>query len=113
MRTLCLNPDFDAIVFWRDEQSQDKVDARALPLTDAFRERLDEFYRWFSELYLEADGLRSRLNNRLFDDRGIELWDPLRSEVQGQYRVIYYSQELAEYFDTPEFFRVTRKERYA
>jgi len=113
MRTLCLNPDFDAILFWRDEQSRDKVDERTLPLTGALRERLEEFYRWFSELYLQADGPRSRLDNRLFDDSGIELWEQLRSELQGQYRVIYYSQELAEYFDTPELFRVTRKETYA
>jgi len=53
------------------------------------------------------------LDNRLFDDTGIELWEQLRSELQGQYRVIYYSLELAEHFETPEQFRVTRKETYA
>jgi hypothetical protein len=113
MRTLCLSMDFDAILFWRDDQSQDKADQHALPLSDGLRQRLDEFYRWFSELHLLADGPRSQLDNRLFDDRGIELWEQLRSELQGQYRVIYYSQELAEYFDTPELFRAARKGTYA
>ena len=56
---------------------------------------------------------RSQLDNRLFDDTGIELWEQLRSELHGRYRVIYYSQELAEYFETPELFRTTRKETYA
>ena len=113
MRTLCLSPDFDAILFWRDEQSQAKADERALPLSDGLRQRLDEFYRWFSELYLSADEPRSRLDNRLFDDTGMELWEQLRSELQGQYQVTYYSQEFAEYFETPELFRATRKETYA
>jgi len=113
MRTLCLSLDFDAILFWRDGQSQDKADERALPLSDGLKQRLDEFYKWCSELYLLADEPRSQLDNRLFDDRGIELWEELRSELQGQYRVTYYSQELAEYFETPELFRVARKETYA
>lgn len=113
MRTLCLNPDFDAILFWRDEQSQAKADERTLPLTSGLRQRLDEFYRWFSELYLDADGPRSQLDDRLFDDRGVELWEQLRSELQGQYRVIYYSQELAAYFETPDLFIAKRKETYA
>jgi hypothetical protein len=110
MRTLCLSPDFDAILFWHDEQSQGVADERALPITDGLRQRLDEFYRWFSELYLnlEAHERRSSLDNRLFDDRGMELWEQLRSELQGQYQVIYYSQELAAYFETPELFRQYR-----
>jgi hypothetical protein len=110
MRTICLSPDWDAIIFWRDEQGQDKADDRAFPLSDALRQRLDEFYKWFDELYLSADGPRSQLDNRLFDDKGIELWEQLRSELQGQFEVIYYSQELAEYFATPELFKATRKE---
>jgi len=113
MCTLCLSPDFDAILFWRDEQSSAVADERTLPLSDGLRQRLDEFYRWFSELYLSADGPRSQVDNRLCDDTGIELWEQLRSELQGQYRVIYYSLELAEHFETPEQFRVTRKETYA
>src|ERR1051325_3195207 len=113
MRTLCLSPDFDAILFWRDEQSQDKADERALPLSDGLSKRLDEFYRWFGELYLQADAPRSRMDNRLFDDSGIALWEQLRSELQGQYRVVYYSLELLDYFETPELFRATRKETYA
>src|SRR5687768_7002750 len=113
MRTLCLNLDFDAILFWRDEQSRGKVDERELPLSDALRQRLDEFYRWFSELYLLADERSSQLDNRLFDDTGVVLWEQLRLELQGQYRVIYYSQELAEYFETPRAFKVARKDTYA
>jgi len=113
MRTLCLGPDFGAILFWRDEQCQSAVDDRTLPLTDGLRRRLDEFYGWFNELYLSADEQRTRMDNRLFDETGIELWEQLRAELQSQYRMIYYSQELAEYFDTPELFRATRNETYA
>src|SRR4051794_38479761 len=110
MRTLCLYPDFDAVLFWRDEQSQAKADESALPLTGVLRQQLGEFYKWFSELHLNADASRSHLDNRLFDDRGIELWEQLRLELQGHYRVIYYSQELAEYFETPQLFEARRKE---
>jgi len=103
-----LNPDFGAVLFWRDEDSQGAADESALPLTDGLKSRLHEFYRWFNELYLSADEPASQLDNRLFDDHGIELWEQLLSELQAHCRVIYYSQELAAYFESPEKFKAAR-----
>jgi len=109
MRTVALRPDFDAILFWRDEQGQGVADEALLQLTHACRARLDEFYRWFTELHLIADGKRSPLDARIFDDRGIDLWKQLRADLEGRYAVVYYSQELAEYFETPELFSKARE----
>src|SRR3954464_5012989 len=109
MRTISLFPDWDALLFWRDEQSQEKIDDTLLPFSPGLRQRLDDFYRWFSELYLDADDRPSKSDNRLFDDRGIELWEQLRSELP-HFHVIYYSQEFAEYFDSAEQFKAARKD---
>ena len=109
MRTIALSPDFDAILFWRDELGQGIADQRSLPLSEVCRDRLREFYRWFSELHLIADEKRSRLDARLFDEKGLILWKQLRSDLQGRYDVVYYSQELGEYFETPELFSNARE----
>jgi hypothetical protein len=109
MRTIALHPDFDAILFWRDEQGQGVADECSLPLTDGCRAQLSEFYRWFTELHLTSDEKRSPLDARLFDERGIDLWKRVRAELEGRYGVVYYSQELAEYFETPELLSKARE----
>src|SRR5687768_1428471 len=111
MRTVCLNLDWDAALFWHDAESQSKVDERALPLSEGLEDRLTEFYRWFSELYLLADEPGSPLDKRLFDDRGIVLWEELAEELRGEYRVIYYSLEFADYFETVDEFEGARSAR--
>jgi hypothetical protein len=63
----------------------------------------------FSELYLDSDDRPSRFDNRLFDDKGIELWRQLQSELQPKFRVIYYSQEFGDYFETAEEFTRARQ----
>jgi len=108
MRTVALSLDFDAILFWYDEQGQEEIDEKTLGISEGLRQELDRFYFWFSELYLAADELASPLDNRLFDDRGFELWELLRAELAGRYRVIYWSQEFGEYAETPEEFRRMR-----
>jgi len=84
-----------------------------LPLSGKLRRRPDEFYRWFCELQLLADPPSTPIDRRLFDEAGIELWEQLRAELQGQYEVIYYSQEFADYFTSPELFRTSRIDPHA
>ena len=111
MRTVALFLDFDAILFWYDEQGQEQIDEKTLGISEGLREELERFYFWFSELYLVEEVFSgSDLDNRLFDDRGLKLWELLRAELVGRYRVIYWSREFSDYFDTPEEFRRVRAE---
>lgn len=113
MRTIALCLDFDAIVFWFDEQGQEKIDEKTLDLSDELIRKLDELYAWFGDLYLDNDELPSDLDNRLFDDGALELWESLRAELAGRYNVIYYSREFMLYVDTPEAFRRLRADASA
>jgi hypothetical protein len=110
MRTVALFLDFDAILFWYDEQGQEQIDEKTLGISDGLRQQLNRFYFWFSELYLTEEVHSGRdVDNRLFDDRALELWELLRAELAGRYRVIYWSREFSDYFDTPEEFRHMRR----
>jgi hypothetical protein len=56
-----------------------------------------------------SDEKRPRLEARLFDETGLRLWKQLRADLEGRYTVVYYSQELGEYFETPELFGKARE----
>ena len=53
------------------------------------------------------------MEKRWLDDTGLEVWKQLRAELAGIYRVLFYSEELGDSFETPEEFGAARKELYA
>jgi hypothetical protein len=106
MRTLILMPGWNVILFWRDAEGHGAVDESTLPISDTLKHDLRSFYAWFSELFFaDHSGERaSFLDRRLLDARGAELWRRLRNELDGTYRVLFYSEEFNHEFERPDDF---------
>lgn len=110
MRTLILLPDWDAVLFWREEGCRDQADERELSLPAALAQELRDYYAAFSELYFGGDpGAEvSVLDRRRLDDRGLALWENLREAWAGRYRVLFHSHEFGEAYAEPAAFRAER-----
>ena len=107
MRTIVLSPDWNSSLWWHDAEGCGLADASTLPLSDELRRNLDDYYEWWSELYLpkEQDYIPvSSLDWHLLDERGFELWQRLRVELGGKYHVHFRSHEFKETFENPEQF---------
>ena len=109
MRTLVLSPDWDTMLFWWDEQGQEAVDENTLPISNALRRDLDGCYRWFSEMFFAEDSKPTLIDQRLFDARAFELWERLRTELESECHVLFYSQEFACKFETPKDFKAAQR----
>ncbi len=109
MRTLILDPGWNALLFWRDEQSQSVVDDAVLPLSDSLRAQLAAFASLHSELYFGDDDKPSELDVRLLDDKGLLVWQELRRELGPDYRVLFLSHQFMEPFERLEDFEAVRK----
>jgi len=61
------------------------------------------------------EGTPSGLDQRLYDGRGLQLWEQLQKELGGDYRVYYPSHEFGrELEDSPKKLRAAqKKEPYA
>ena len=105
MRILVLNPDWDTCLCWQDEQGSGLADERALPLTDDTRKQLDEYFSWWSELF-DAESPVCETDWRLLDERGFQIWQRLRAELGGTYRVQFYSHQFKTTFEDPNEFRL-------
>jgi hypothetical protein len=114
MRTIILLLDWDSTLFWGDPEGGSRIDEKTLPISPSLRRRLDDYYKHYSELYYR-DTTRPvpALEKRLLDDTGLEIWKQLREELAGVYRVLFYSDELEDSFETPEEFVARRKNVYA
>ena len=116
MRTIILLLDWDSTLFWRDAEGGGRIDEATLPISAGLKRRLDEYYLHYSELYNQDSHPIPdvpNLEKRLLDDAGLEIWRQLRAELAGIYRVLFYSEELGDSFDSPEAFVARRKEIYA
>lgn len=112
MRTIILLLDWDSTLFWRDAEGGGRIDEDTLPISAELKRCLADYYLHYSELYhQEARPLPdvARLEKRWLDDRGLEVWKQLRAELVGVYRVLFYSEELGDSFETPEEFVRARK----
>jgi hypothetical protein len=114
MRTIILLLDWDSTLFWRDAEGGGRIDEATLPIRPELRRRLDDYYKHYSELYYR-DTTRPvpELEKRLLDNTGLEIWEQLRAELAGIYRVLFYSDELEDSFENPEEFVARRKVVYA
>jgi len=108
MRALILSPDWNSVLFWRDEDSA-VVEEAALPVSQALREDLGDFYNWFSEVFFAADAKPTPMDRRLLDERGVQLWERLRAELGPDYRVAFRSEEFACEFETPDEFKAAQR----
>jgi hypothetical protein len=114
MRTIILLLDWDSTLFWRDAEGGGRIDEATFPISDALKRRLSDYYKHYSELYyLDTSRPVPDLEKRLLDDTGLEIWQQLRSELSGVYRVLFHSEELEDSFESPEDFIARRKEAYA
>jgi hypothetical protein len=112
MRTIILMPDWNSTLFWRDTEGHGHIDEEALPISDSLKHRLECYYKHFSELYFEASDqpIIPDVEKRLLDDTGLEIWQMLRKELTGFYRVLFYSAEFGDSFENPEEFVAVRKQ---
>lgn len=109
MRTIILMPGWDAILFWRDADGAACIDEDTLPISIELKGRLDVYYKHFSELYHQDDWQPiPHLEKALLDDTGLEIWRQLRVELASVYRVLFWSDEFSEPFETPEDFVALR-----
>jgi hypothetical protein len=114
MRTIILLLDWDSTLFWRDAEGGGRIDEATFPISDALKRRLSDYYKHYSELYFQNTGRPvPDLEKRLLDDNGLDLWQQLRAELAGVYRVLFYSDEFACEFNSPDEFITKRKEVYA
>jgi hypothetical protein len=105
MRTLLLMPDWNTSLCWHDAEGCGVADERTLPLSDELRKHLDDYYAWWSNLFLAEDpGPVSCIDWHLVDERGFQLWQRLRAELGNIYHVHFYSHEFKETFQDPEQF---------
>jgi hypothetical protein len=109
VRTLILSFDWNATLFWWDEQGQDAVDENSLPISNGLRRDLDDCYSWFSEMFFAEDSKPTLMDQRLFDTRAFELWERLRTELKSECHVLFYSQEFACNFNSPGDFKAARR----
>lgn len=118
MRTIILLLDWDSTLFWRDAEGGGPIDESALPVSDDVRRRLRDYQKYYSKLYgLGASRpIRDReipaMEKKFLDDTGFEIWQQLRSELNGVYRVLFYSQEFGDSFESPEELLAAREEAY-
>lgn len=114
MRTIILLPDWNSTLFWRDEESGSRIEETTFPISDALKRRLTAYYKHYSELYFQdTGGPVPALEKRLLDDTGLELWQQLRAELAGIYKVLFHSDEFACDFDSPDEFITKRKEAHS
>ena len=109
MRTLILNPDWNALLFWRDEQSQSAVDDAALPISDSLRAQLGSFGALHSELYFSEVGTPSEIDIYLLDEKGLLVWQDLRRELGADYCVLFFSHQFMESFGRVEDFEAAQR----
>jgi len=104
--------DWDSTVFFFDAEGQDRIDEETLPISADLKRQLNEYYKHYSDVYLCADfGEKATpLDERLLDDTGLQIWQQLRTELVGFYRVIFYSFEFGEKFDDPQQFIAARND---
>ena len=66
-----------------------RVDESALPISEALKKRLGDYYAYFAELYCQEDHPPvSDMDRRLLDSTGLEIWQQLRRELAGQYQSV-------------------------
>jgi len=111
MRTIVLSLDWDSTLFYHDAEGTDRIDEATLPISDALKKRLDDYYKYYSELHYQDDSRPvPDLEKRLLDDTGLEIWRQLRAEVGHVYRILFWSQEFGDHFESPEEFMMIRKQ---
>lgn len=111
MRTIILLIDYpDSTLWWREQENSGPVDEALLPISNDLKQQLNEYYKSYSELYLDDNkGAVADLEKRLLDDTGLELWRRLRTELAGKYHVLFHSEEFGCDFDNPDEFLAARK----
>jgi hypothetical protein len=111
VRTIILLIDYpDSTLWWREPDSGSPVDEALLPISSDLKQQLKEYYRTYSELYLnDSKEAVADLEKRLLDGTGLELWRRLRTELAGKYHVLFHSEEFACDFDNPDEFLAARK----
>jgi len=110
VKTIILLIDWDSTLFWREPAEGGPVDEGVLPVSSDLKQQLKEYQKNYLELYFQdKHGDIPALENRLLDDTGLELWQRLRAELAGKYRVLFHSDEFGCDFDSPEEFIATRK----
>jgi hypothetical protein len=111
VRAIILLLDWDSTLFWRDADGGARIDEATLPISDDLKRRLSDYYKHYSEhYYLDTCRHVPGLEKRLLDDTGLEMWQQLRSELSGVYRVLFHSEELEDSFESPDDFVARRKE---
>ena len=102
--------DWDSTLCYFDAESRDRIDEASLPISADLKSQLDQYYDQYSDLYVLADFAEKAtpLDKRLLDDTGFKVWQQLRTELTGSYRVIFYSFEFGEKFEDPKRFLAAR-----
>jgi hypothetical protein len=109
MRTIILLLDWDSTLFWRDAEGSGRIDEMTLPINDDLKQRLNAYYKHYTELYyLDTNRPVPEVEKRLLDNVGLEIWQQLRLELSGIYRVIFHSEELEDSFESLDDFLASR-----
>jgi hypothetical protein len=107
---------WDSTLFWWDPNcgSRGRIDEATLPISADLKRQLDDWYRTYSELYHgDGEGPVPVLEERLLDDKGLEIWKRLREELDGVYEVLFFSHQFSCPFASPEHFDLERRKTYA
>jgi hypothetical protein len=116
MNPIILIGGWDSTLFWWDWHcgAKGRIDEATLPISADLKRQLDDWYRTYSELYHEGDEKPVPvLEERLLDDKGLEIWKRLREELDGVYEVLFFSHQFSYPFSSPEEFDSERRKTYA
>jgi hypothetical protein len=92
------------VLEWADGTHCGAIDPATLPISGDLRQELDNWYRYFSELYLRSGSpVEMRKSEwRLFDDTGYRIWLRLRDELNGSYDVCFASHRFSCLVENPK-----------
>ena len=101
---------WNSTLFFFDAEGQERIDEATLPISRNLQKQLELYYKQYSDLYLLDESAQKvdRLDKRLLDDTGLQVWQQLRAEHSDSYRIIFFSEEFGEKFDNPNEFIAAR-----
>ncbi len=112
MKTILLYCCHHGPLSWLNEELMNigPVGEVELPISDSLRAQLADFNHWHLELCESGEGVASQLDQRLYDEKGLALWEQLQTELGSEYRILHPSHEFGkELEDSPGKLRAAQK----
>jgi hypothetical protein len=113
MNIILLNAHCDGHVLYRlDEHlvNVGPIDPAKLPISQSLCDQLSDLGRWHAEMCDGMGGPATRLDERLYDEKGAAIWEQLLTELGDGYRVIFPSHEFNEEFPSPKDLRAAQQQ---